>query len=138
MRTFYERVQGTVELTTIVMFGVVMYSVYKTPNNKFALPGPGADFNSHITSGDYDTTGNNGEAIEQWADSCNFTLIHDAKLQKSFNSGRNTKSHNLDRIYPSRPTASDLCSTHQVILPQPIPFRLCFNFKKADWNGYSA
>ena len=34
----YERLQGTVELTTIVMSGVVVYSVYKTPNNKFALP----------------------------------------------------------------------------------------------------
>ena len=80
-----------------------MYSVYKTPNNKFALPALGRDINSHITSGDYDTTGNNGEAVEQWADSCNFTLIHDAKLQKSFNSGRNTKSHNLDRIFASIP-----------------------------------
>ena len=39
-----------------------MYYVYKTPNNKFALPALGRDFNSHITSGDYDTTGNNGEA----------------------------------------------------------------------------
>ena len=33
----YERVQGTVELITIVMSGVVVHSVYKPPNDQFAL-----------------------------------------------------------------------------------------------------
>ena len=36
----------------------------------------------------YGTTYNNGEAVEQWEDSCDLTLIHDAKLPKSFNSAR--------------------------------------------------
>ena len=55
----YERVQGTVELITIVMSGVVVHSVYNPPNDQFALPALGhrdlphiviGDFNSHSTS----------------------------------------------------------------------------------------
>ena len=30
----YEKVQGTVELITIVMYGVVVHSVYKPPNDQ--------------------------------------------------------------------------------------------------------
>ena len=63
---FYERVQGIVEI---------------------------GYFNSHSTSKGFDTPDNNGEAVEQWAYSCDLTLIHDAKLQKSFNSARSTYSH---------------------------------------------
>ena len=37
----YERVQGTVELITIVMSGVVVHSVYKPPSDQFALPALG-------------------------------------------------------------------------------------------------
>ena len=87
-----ERVQGTVELIMIVMSGVVMHSVYKLPNDQFALPALGhrdlphiviGDFKSHSTSWGYETTYNNEDAVEQWADSCDLTLIHDAKLPKS-------------------------------------------------------
>ena len=65
----YERVQGTVELITIIMSGVVMHSVYKPPNDQFALRALGhrdlphiviGDFNSHSTSWGYATTDNNG------------------------------------------------------------------------------
>ena len=81
----YERVQGTVVIITIVMSGVVVHSVYKPPNEQFALPAFGhrdfphiviGDFNSHSTSWGYDTTNNNGEAVEQWAYSCDLTLMH--------------------------------------------------------------
>ena len=67
-----ERVQRTVELITIVVSGVVVHSVYKPPNDQFALPALGhrdlphiviGDFNSHSTSWGYDTTDNNGEAV---------------------------------------------------------------------------
>ena len=34
----YERVQGTVELITIVMLGVVVHYVYKPPNDQFFAP----------------------------------------------------------------------------------------------------
>ena len=49
----------------------------------------------------YDTTDNNGEAIEQWADSCDLTLIHDAKLPKSFNSARWKKGYKPGLIFAS-------------------------------------
>ena len=76
----YERVQGIVEL--IGMSGVVVHSVYKPPNDQFVLPAFGhrdlphiviGDSNSHSTSWGYDTTDNNGEAVEQWEDSCHLT-----------------------------------------------------------------
>ena len=37
VKKIYERVQGTVELITIVMPGVVVHSVYKPPNDPFEL-----------------------------------------------------------------------------------------------------
>ena len=55
----FMRVQGTVELITIVMSGVVVHSVYKPPNDQFVLPALGhrdlphiviGYFNSHSTS----------------------------------------------------------------------------------------
>ena len=70
----YERVQGTVELITIVMLGVVVPSVYEPPNDQFALPAlchrdlPHIvirNFNSNSISWGYDTTYNNGEAVAQ-------------------------------------------------------------------------
>ena len=159
----YERVQGAVELITIVMSGVVVHSVYKPPNDQFALPALGhrdvphiviGDFNSHSTSWGYDTTDNNGEAVEQWAYSCDLTLIHDSKLPKFFNSARWKKGYNPDLIFSSGSIAN-MCknstmnpithtqhrpfcvSAHPVIVPQSIPFRRRFNFMKADCNGYS-
>ena len=160
----YERVQGTVELITIVMSVVVVHSVYKPPNDQFVLPAlrhrdlPNiviGNFNSHSTSWGYDTTDNNGEAVEQWADSCGLTLIHNAKLPKSFNSARWKKSYNPHLIFASESIANmckksimdpiphtqhcPICvSVHPVMVPQTIPFRRRFSLMKADWNGYSA
>ena len=137
VKKIYEIVQGTVELITIVMPGVVVHSVYKPPNDQFELPALGhrnlphiviGDFNSHSTTWGYTNTDNEGEAVEQWADSCDFTLIHDAKLPKSFNSARWKKGYNPDLIF---------VSVQPVVVPQPTHFRRRFNFRKADWNGYS-
>ena len=95
MKKIYERVQGIVEIIAIVMSGVVVHSVYKPPNDLFELPSLGhrnlphiviEDYNSHSTTWGYANTNNEGEAVEQWEDSCDFTLIHDAKLPKSFKS----------------------------------------------------
>ena len=156
----YEIVQGTVELITIVMSGVVVHSVYRPPNDQFVLPALGhrdlpsiviGDFNSHITSWGYDTTDNNGEAVEQWADSCDLTLIHDAKLPKFFIGVRWKKCYSPYLIFASGSIANmckksimdpithtqhrPICvSAHPVMVPQTIPFRRRFNFMKADWN----
>ena len=157
VKKIYERVQGTVELITIVMPGVVVHSVYKPPNDPFELPALGhrnlphiviGDFNSHSTTWGYTNTDNEGEAVEQWADSCDFTLIHDAKLPKSFNSARPDlivasesianmcKKSVMDPI-PHTQHRPICVSVQPVVVPQPTPFRRRFNFRKADWNGYS-
>ena len=76
VKNIYERVQGTVEIITIVMPGVVAHSVYKPPINQIELPALGqgdlphiilGDVNSHSISCGYDTTDNKVEAVEQWA-----------------------------------------------------------------------
>ena len=106
----YERVQGTGELIKMVMSGVVVHSVYKPPNDQFSVPALGhrdflhiviGDFNIYSTSWGYNTTYNNREAVEQWEDSCDLTLFHDAKLPKSFNSARWMKGYNPDLIFAS-------------------------------------
>ena len=103
----------------------------------------------------YTTTDDNGEAVEQWADSCNLTLIHNAKLLKSFNSTRWKSGCNPDLIFVSERIAN-MCgksvvepiphTQHRpicvradpVIVTHPTPFRRRFNLRQADWNGYSA
>ena len=97
--------QHHVELISIEMYGVVVHSVYKPPSEKFVLPALGygnllhiviGDFNSHSTTWEYTTTDDNGEAVEQCADSCNLTLIHNGKLSTSFSSARWKRVYNKD------------------------------------------
>ena len=133
-------------------------------NDPFALPILGhrdvphiviGDFNSHSTSWGYDTPDNHGKAVEQWADSCGLTLIHDARLPKSLNSARWKKGYNPNLTFAPESIANmckksimdpiphtqhrPICvSAHPIMVPQTIPFRRRFNFMKADWNGYSA
>ena len=156
VKKIYERVQGTVEIITIVMPGVVVHSVYKPPNDPFEFPAlchrnlPHiviGDFNSHKTMWGYTSTDNKGEAVEQWADSCDFTLVHDAKLLKSFKSVRWKKGYNPDLIFASDCIANmckksvmdpiphtqhrPICvSVQPVVVPQPTPFRRRFNLRK--------
>ena len=161
VKKIYERVQGTVVLITIVMPRVVVLSVYTPPNDPFELPALGhknlphiviEDFNSHSTTWGCTNTDNEGEVVEQWAGSCDYTLIYDAKLPKSFNSARWKKGYNPDLIFASESIAN-MCkksvmdpiphTQHRPICVsvQPVvvsqPFRRHFNFRKADWNGYS-
>ena len=72
------------------MPGVVVHSVYKPPNDQFELSALGhrnlphiviGDFNSHSTTWGYNTTDDNEEAVEEWADSCDFTLIHGPRCE---------------------------------------------------------
>ena len=132
--------------------------MYKPPNDLFELPALGhrdlpqiviGDFNSQGTTWSYAITDNEGEAVEQWADLYDFTLIHDAKLSKSFNSARWKKGYNPDLIFASDSIANmckksvmdpilhtqhrPICvSVQPVVTPQPTHFRTRFNLRKAD------
>ena len=119
--------QDNVELISIEMPGVVVHSVYKPANEKFALSALGnrklphiviGDFNSHSTTWGYTTTYDNGEAVEQWAYSCNLTLIHNAKLPKSFNSERWKRGYNPDLIFVSESIAN-MCGNQSWSLSLP-------------------
>ena len=88
--------EENVELITIELCNAIIQSVYKPPNKQFVLPPLQegntphviiGDFNSHNTFWGY-STGTDGEAVEQWPDSSNLSLIHNAKLPKSFTSAR--------------------------------------------------
>ena len=155
--------QDNMELISFEMHEVVVHSVYKPPNEKFILPALGhvnlhniviRDFNSHITTWGYSNTDDNGEAVEQLADSCNLTLIHNAKLSKSFNSARWKRGYNPDLIFvhesianmcgksvmepiPHTPHRPICARANPVVVPHPTPFRRRFNLWKADWDGYS-
>ena len=102
--------EDDVELITIELCNAIIQSVYKTLNKQFILPPLQqgnkphfviGDFNSHNTLWGYSTTGTDGDAVEQWAESSNLSLIHDAKLPKSFNSARWKKGYNPDLIFAS-------------------------------------
>ena len=87
--------EENVELITVELPGVGVHSLYKPPPEPFLVPPLGhrikphiviGDFNSHSTLWGYTTPDSDGEAVEQWADSNRLSLIHNAKLPKSFNS----------------------------------------------------
>ena len=95
---------------------VVVQAVYK-PNEQFLLPPLGrrnmphiviGEFNSHNSLWGYTATDNDEEAVELWAESNNLSLIHNAKLPKSFNSAIWKKGYNPDLIFASS-NISNMC-----------------------------
>ena len=56
VKKIYERVdEGTVEIITIVMSGVVVHFVYKPPNDMFEFPALGHRNLPHIVIGDFNS-----------------------------------------------------------------------------------
>ena len=154
--------EDNVDLITVELPGVVVHSVYKPPAEQFLLPSLGNRNMPHIVIGDFNNhnilwgyTDNDGEAVEQWAESNNLSLIHNAKLPKSFNSAIWKKWYNPDLIFAST-NISNMCeksfldpipqtqhrpicvSVNPVIVAKLTRFRRRFNLKKADWEGFSA
>ena len=142
---------------------MLLYTMYKPPPEQLRLPALGQrnnphivirDCNSHSTPWGYTTTNSVGESVEQWADSNNLSLIHNAKLPNSFNSAIWKKGYNPDLIFVSS-NISDMCeksvldliprSQHRpicvtvnpIIVPQPTISRRRFNMKKASWDVFS-
>ena len=155
--------EENVEFITVELPGVVVHSLYKPPPESFLLPPLGqrikphiviGDFNSHSTLWGYTTTDSDEDAVEQLAGSNRLSLIHNAKLPKSFNSAIWKKGYNPDLILVSS-NISDMCekyvldpiphtqhrricvTAHPVNVPQPTPFRRCFNLRNAKWDDFS-
>ena len=92
--------------------------------------------------------------MEQWADSNSLSLIHNARLPKSFNSAIWKKEYNPDLIFVYS-NISDMCeklvvdpiprtphrpicvTVNPIIVPQPTTLRRRFNLKKDNWDGFS-
>ena len=117
--------EENVELITVEIPGVVVHSMYKPPLEPFRLPALGQRNKPHIVIGDfnslgtlwgYTTTNSDGEPVEQWADSNSLSLIHNAKLPKSFNTAI-WKGYNPDLIFVSS-NISDRCEKS---VRDPIP-----------------
>ena len=116
--------EDDVELITIELCNAIIQSVYMPPNKQFILlplqqrNKPHVvigDFNSHNTLWGYSTTGTDGEPVEQWAESSNLSLIHYAKLPKSFTSARWKKG------YKPHLTSPETCVRNLFSIQFPIP-----------------
>ena len=94
-----EVTDSQIELITVSQAKITITSVYKTPESEFEWPSlPDrcrrplnlviGDFNSHSTAWGYEQNDCNGDFVEAWAEAYNFSLIHDAKLPKYFDSAR--------------------------------------------------
>ena len=85
-------------------------SVYKPPNEQFSFGSNLAstqmnvvigDFNSHGLEWGYRSTDENGRLVEQWSETNQLSLVHDAKQPKSFNSKRLQQGYNPDLAFVS-------------------------------------
>ena len=86
-------------LITVSLAKITITSVYKPPASECEWPSLPercrrplhlviGDFNSHSTAWGYEQNDCNGDLVEAWAEASNFSLIHDAKLPKYFDSAR--------------------------------------------------
>ena len=104
------------------MPGVVVHSVY---NHQTALGHRDlphivkGNFNGHNSSMGHNTAYENGEPVEQWAHSCDFTLIHGAKLLKSFNSAR-WKKGSYSYLILAPASIGNMCKK-SIMAPIPHP-----------------
>lgn len=154
-----------IEILSVDLGKITIASVYKPPGADFIFTEPDnfrdnrtkiiiGDFNSHNVNWGYNETNEDGEKVEEWAEANGFSLIFDAKLPASFNSGRWKRGYNPDNIFTSeniatlckkevltpipktqhRPIA---CEIRAAINPITVPFQRRFNFKKARWSEFS-
>ena len=138
-------------------------SVYKPPNEEFSFESNLTstqmnvvigDFNSHGVEWGYRSTDKNGRLVEQWSETNQLSLVHDAKQPKSFNSKRWQQGYNPDLAFVSYSIAhlaeKDVMDTipktqhipisiklNAAIRPRNVPFRRRYNMKKAKWQSYA-
>eukprot|EP00057_Strongylocentrotus_purpuratus_P005102 XP_003730216.1 PREDICTED: RNA-directed DNA polymerase from mobile element jockey-like [Strongylocentrotus purpuratus] len=157
--------EDNIEVLAVNMGKLSVTSVYKPPGSTFAFTEPQSfdydlvnviigDFNSHSTSWGCEETNEDGDLAEAWAEAHHLDLIHDAKLPHSFNSCRWKKGYNPDLSFTSeriscqtkkrvlepiphsqhRPIIVDITAA---VVPQRVPLRRRFNFRKADWEKFA-
>lgn len=114
------------ETITVALPNVSIISVYKPHQSPFLhseLPDRCknrisiGDFNAHSTLWGYEVNNQDGDEVETWLESKHLTLIHDAKLPKSFHSARCKRGYNpnLDCV------SSELTSRVVKEVLDPIP-----------------
>ena len=155
-----------IEVLTIELSSVVVTSVYKPPAADYKFPHSAlhvqkkphiiiGDFNSHSTQWGYKETNKDGEAVEEWMDINQLSLIHDPKLPSSFHSARWRRGYNPDLAIVTSNIAG-LCqkimmdpipsSQHRpigiqvnaAVRPTSVPFKRRFNYRKADWKRFTS
>ena len=129
LNSIYVCEEENVDFITVQLPGVVVHSLYILPP-EFPQLGQRikphivlGDFNSHSTLWGYTTTDSNGEAVEQWTDWNRLSLIHNAKLPKSFNSAIWKKGYNPDLIFKQFGYVWEVCSGSNP--PHTAPPYLC-------------
>lgn len=112
------------------------------------------DFNSHSITWGYSSTDSIGDLLENWAEGKDLKLLHDPKLAASFNSRRWRRGYNPDLIFTSNTISSRCtkrleepipgtqhrpitCEINAVVKPETVSFNRRFNFKRANWDGFS-
>ena len=112
------------------------------------------DFNSHNIQWGCNSANEDGDAVEQWSDSNQLSLVHDAKHPPSFDSVRWKAGYNPDIAFVNQ-TIGSLCKKG-VVDPIPrtqhcpisvsvrasvtltiVPYQRRFNFQKADWISFT-
>ena len=147
-----------VEVLELELKGVTVPLVYKPLVGAFRMhtlrtSKPQAvigDFNSHSINWKYNESNLDEDAVEAWAKASQLSLVHNAKLPKSFNTGLWKRGYNPDIAFVSHCIASLskklvleplLRSQHRLIgitvtlavSTASVPNRRRFNLKKANW-----
>ena len=154
---------NNVEIIQAQLNKLTVTSVYKPPNEQFRFGSNLAstqmnvvigDFNSHGVEWGYRSTDENSRLVEQWSETNQLSLVHDAKQPKSFNSKRWQQGYNPDLAFVSYSIAhlaeKDVMDAipktqhipisiklNAAIRPRNFPFRTRYNLKKAKWQSYA-
>ena len=148
--------QNNIETFSVDLGSTVITSVYKPPASPFKFPPPLqphknrmviGNFNSYNIQWGHNTTNEDGNAVEQWSDSNQLSLVHDAKHPPSVNNARWKAEYNPDIAFVNQTTGS-LCkkgvldpipgtqhrpisvSIHAAVISTIVPYQRHFNFQK--------
>ena len=104
---------GDVQVLELELKRVTVTSVYKPPIGAFRFhtlqtSKPQVvieDFNSHSLNWGYNESNLDGDTVEAWAEASQLSLLHNAKLPKSFNRERRKRGYNFNIAFVSNSIA---------------------------------